>query len=71
VITVCLIVTHRDWSHRLDAASTAGSSYAFRTQANGAQRRYPRCSVAVVAVVAALSSTLEQIATKARFLGRN
>jgi hypothetical protein len=23
VITVCLIVTHRDWSHRLDAASTA------------------------------------------------
>jgi hypothetical protein len=54
--------------NRLVAASTGSSSYALRTQADGAQRRYPRCSVAVVAVVAALSGTLEQMAIKASFL---
>lgn len=38
-------------------ATAGGSSYVFGMQTDGARRRYPRCCVVVVAVVAALSGT--------------
>jgi hypothetical protein len=44
--------------HNCAGAATVGSSsYAFKLQAGGPRRRYPSCSMVVVASVAGLSGT--------------